>query len=1006
MKPVSSSIALTTAALLAIGAGLALLGDLPAGEPPLAAIFPEAAIDSPLPAAEAARTMIVPEGFSVSVFAAEPDVAQPIAFCIDDRGRLWVAENYAYPVHRNQPGKDRILILEDTDGDGRHDRRKVFYEGLNYVTGIEVGFGGAWVMSPPYFFFIPDRDGDDRPDGEPQTLLDGFGNHANAHNLASALAWGPDGWLYGTHGRTNWSLIGKPGTPEAERRRFDGGVYRYHPVRHEWEPFCDGMTNPWGIDWNELGHAFVCNCVDPHLFEVIQGAHYEPWRNRESSRYAYERIATIADHRHFISEHNVRDGLGAPEEDLAGGGHAHCGMMIYLGDNWPAEHRGQAFMNNIHGKRINCDLLQRRGSGYVASHGKDLMRNRDPWFMGVTLAYGPDGGVYVTDWSDTGECHSVRNTQRQTGRIYKITYGSPKHVAVDVGTLNDDQLVELHLHRNEWFVRHARRRLQERTAAGVDLTQQIARLKAMFEQTPDAPQKLRALWTLHALGALDEEFYVARFTHSEEAMRAWCVQLLCESQPISSAAAGRLAELAATDSSPLVRRYLASAAQRLNATHAWPLVEALAARGEDAADQNIPYLVWYAAEPLIAEDKSRFLQLGKTSQLPLVQRSVARRAMAEADFADSLETLIGFVGEGGHPREILTGLVTGLQGKRSPKLPRSWPNAFAYVSEKGNSAEKLLVAELGARLGDADAARILKQVANDRSAERADRIAAIETLAAAAEQGIVAFLIDLLRDPAVAGAALRGLAAQEDPAISAAILAHYPALPFDAKADAIQTLVSRKMWAADLLAALERGEIEKAAISAYAARQIIAIGDPSMTEKLQRLWGDVRTSSQEKAEQITNLKRRLTPQVIDRGNRIAGKAIFEKECAACHKLFGRGAEIGPELSGAQRTNLDYLLENLIDPSALISREYQMTVIEMEDGRVLSGLVVEEADDVVTMQTVNERISLPKSEIAERTASSLSMMPEGIAQKLTFEELRDLIAFLSSPGPVSSSPPAK
>ena len=197
-----------------------------------------------LPAEEAARTMIVPEGFRVTLFAGEPDVQQPIGFCIDDRGRLWVAEAYNYPNHGTRPG-DRILIFEDTDGDGKHDKRTVFYDQLNYVTGIEVGFGGAWVMSPPNFYFIPDRDADDRPDSDPIVLLDGFGNHANSHNLANGFAWGPDGWLYGTHGRTNWSEIGKPGSSAEERVRFDGGVYRYHPERHVWEPFADGTTNPW-----------------------------------------------------------------------------------------------------------------------------------------------------------------------------------------------------------------------------------------------------------------------------------------------------------------------------------------------------------------------------------------------------------------------------------------------------------------------------------------------------------------------------------------------------------------------------------------------------------------------------------------------------------------------------------------------------------------------------------------------------------------------------------------
>ena len=330
--------------------------------------------DAPLPPEQAAATMIVPDGFNVTLFAGEPDVQQPIGFCFDDRGRLWVAEAYNYPVHGTKPG-DRIVIFEDTDGDGKFDKRKVFYDQLNYVTGIEVGFGGAWVMSPPNFYFIPDRNGDDVPDSQPEVLLDGFGNHANSHNLANGFAWGPDGWLYGTHGRTNWSRIAKPGIPDDQRVQFDGGVYRYHPVRHVWEPFADGTTNPWGIDWNDVGEGFVTNCVNPHLFHVIQGAHYEPWRNRESSRYAYERIPTIADHLHFIGGQDFHKGIGSLAEDAAGGGHAHCGTMIYLGDNWPDKYRNSIFTNNIHGKRVNNDLLTRSGSGFVASHGADILRS-------------------------------------------------------------------------------------------------------------------------------------------------------------------------------------------------------------------------------------------------------------------------------------------------------------------------------------------------------------------------------------------------------------------------------------------------------------------------------------------------------------------------------------------------------------------------------------------------------------------------------------------------------
>lgn len=582
---------------------------------------------APLPPRDAAATMVLPDGFQATLFAGEPDVKQPINFCIDDRGRLWVAEAYSYPEHTTT-GNDRIIILEDVDGDGQADRRTVFYDKLNYVTGIEVGFGGAWVMSPPYFYFIPDKNGDDRPDSEPVVLLDGFGNHANSHNLANGFAWGPDGWLYGTHGRTNWSMLGKPGTPESQRVRFDGGVYRYHPVRHVWEPFADGTTNPWGIDFDDFGQGFVCNCVNPHLFHVIQGAHYEPWRNRESSQYAYERIPTIADHLHYLGGEDVRAGIGSAAEDAAGGGHAHCGTMVYLGDNWPHKYRNTVFMNNTHGRRINNDILKRKGSGYTASHAPDLMRSKDPWYMGVTIMYGPDGAVFASDWSDTGECHSTRNTQKHTGRIFKIAYGTPKPAHVDLGKLSDDELVSLQLHKNDWYVRHARRLLQERHAAGVLSIHVAQRLRSLFDQQSEIPRKLRALWSLYVIDALTDDFLTELLNHESEYIRAWAVRLLTEDREVPGPAMSKFVRLAAKGDSPFVRLHLASALQRITPSERWELAKALASRGEDANDPNLPLMVWYGIEPLVHEDLGRFLELAKQTPIPLLRRHIARRAVS------------------------------------------------------------------------------------------------------------------------------------------------------------------------------------------------------------------------------------------------------------------------------------------------------------------------------------------------------------------------------------------
>ena len=954
-------------------------------------------VDEPLPPQQAAESMIVPEGFQVTLFAGEPDVKQPIGFCSDDRGRLWVAEAYNYPNHTTEPG-DRILIFEDTDFDGRFDKRTVFYDQLNYVTGIEVGFGGAWVMSPPYFYFIADKDGDDVPDGKPQVLLDGFGTHANAHNLANGFAWGPDGWLYGTHGRTNWSMIGKPGTPDEQRLRFDGGVYRYHPVRHEWESFADGTTNPWGIDWDDYGQAFICNCVNPHLFHAIQGAHFEPWRNRESSRFAYERIPTIADHLHFVGIGNIRDGIGSHEEDAAGGGHAHCGTMVYLGDNWPERYRNTIFMNNIHGRRINNDLLKRFGSGYTASHGSDVMRSQDSWFMGVTLAYGFDGSVFVSDWSDTGECHSVRNTRRHTGRIYRISYGAPATQAVDIAALSDDELIALHLHRNDRYVRHARRVLQERAARDLNTESVHSSLLRLFQSQSDITRKLRALWTLHAVGGLTDEFLTDLLDNENEHLRAWAVRLLCEDNHPPEDAVRRFCQLARRGDSPLVRLHLASALQRLEAGQCWPLAEALATREEDADDQNLPLMLWYGVEPLIADDLPRYVDLAGNAQIPLVRRHIARRITSSGHVDKGMPLLVDQLARSSSDvqEDLLQGILVGLEGRRRYPITENWPKAYPVLSQSQSPAVRRLSQRLALIFDDQEAIASLKRQSADVSVAAEDRTSALNALVARKVAHLEPLLLSLVLDKVTQLSALRGLAEYDHPQTTDAILAAYDRLTDNAQQQAIQTLASRKNWALDLLQAVESGRIPRSDVSAFAARQLHSLGEPEITDRLKRVWGELRETDEARKQTIKRLKRRLTAEELAGADVSAGRALFRKQCANCHKFFGEGGSIGPDITGAQRTNIDYLLENLIDPNAAVSRDFQMEVVQTDSGRIITGLIAAETDNALTIQTVTERIVIPIGEIEDRATSRVSIMPEGLLKPLSQNDIRDLIGYLSSP----------
>lgn len=954
---------------------------------------------APLAPEEAARSMVVPEGFHVTVFAAEPDVKQPIGFCLDDRGRLWVAEANNYPVKRADNTGDRIVILEDADGDGRFDKRTVFYDKLNFVSGIEVGFGGAWVVSPPFFYFIPDRDGDDTPDGEPQLLLDGLGvDGENSHNIASALSWGPDGWLYGTHGRTNWSLLGKPGTPAAERIRFDGGVYRYHPVRHVWEPFADGTTNPWGIDWDDYGEGFVCNCVNPHLFHVIQGAHYEPWRNRESSRFAYERIPTIADHLHFVGRH-AAEKVGTQAEDEAGGGHAHCGTMVYLGDNWPDRYRNTVFMNNVHGKRINNDILKRAGSGYTASHGRDLMRSKDPWHMGVTLKYGPDGAVFISDWSDTGECHSVKNTRHETGRIYKIAYGKPAPAPVDFASLTDLDLVKLQLARNDWYVQHARRLLQEHAAAGRDMTTARRQLHSMFAEQKDATRKLRALWALHAIGGLDDEFLVRQLHHESEYVRSWAVRLLCEDGDLPAAALPRFRELAASGTSQFDRLYLASSLQRLKPEQRWPIAEALLSRSEDAGDVNLPLMIWYGIEPLVHDDVKRFVDLANAAKLPLVRRHIARRAaslteaFASADANIFLIDLLG-TSDDSVRQDVLGGMILGFEGRRRVSMSATWQDAYAKMQASPNELVREQSLQLAVIFDDPVAFEFLRKQAADKQAADAARNRAIQALVAKQPAEVAPLLVELVGDPVTRSSAIRGLAECDHPQTVRMLLEGYESFDARARQDAVQTLASRQAWALALLDAVEAKRIPRVDLTAYTARQLQNLHSEKVTSRLKDLWGEVRSTPDDKARQIAGFKKRITPEALQRADASAGRALFNKICSNCHKLFGEGGSIGPDITGSQRHNLDYLLENIIDASATVARDFQMQVIETTQGRTIAGLVVSENETAVTVQTINEKIVVPKNEIEDRATSPVSIMPDGMLQNLSFQEVCNLTAYLA------------
>ena len=937
----------------------------------------------PLPPEEAAAAMILAPGFRANVFAAEPDVVQPVSFCIDDRGRLIVAEALNYGEWK-PTGQDRIVILEDSDGDGRADSRKLFYEGLNYVTGIEVGFGGVYVMSPPSLYFIPDRDGDDKPDGPPEVLFDGFGHKESRHNLANGFTWGPDGWLYAGHGRTSPSDVGRPGTPAEQRIHCDGGVYRIHPTRLVFENFADGTTNPWGVDFDDYGQCFVSNCVNPHLFHMIQGGHYEPWRGRPSSQYAYERLPTIADHLHFPA--NKPSAMrGETDEVLAmGGGHAHCGTLIYLGDMFPERYRNTAFMCNVHGRRINNDILKRKGSGYTASHGPDFMISADPWFMGVTLRTGPDGSLFVSDWSDTGECHTYK-PMTATGRIYRISYGEPKpRPPVNIAKLSDAELVELQQHRNDWYVRHARRNLQERSAApGWKSFDVHAALRAQVRNFQlDEPRRLRALWALWVTAGIDDNELVIRFNDPSAYVRAWSIRFLFET-PKPPRVLEEFRKFDARVPSLVERLEWASALQRMprSEEHFWLAAE-LMSEIDSASDANLPLMIWYGIEAQLAgEDRDLYrLAILQNCRVPLIREFAGRRIFDDAllnkrihEVGPVLEFLTK--SDPDVQKDLLKGAQEALRGQRNLPMPDEWPTAYSKLSQSESAEVREGAIVVALTFGDPKAVADLKKTVST-SDSRESRRAALQTLIDHQVPELAAFLHEHLNDSVLQDLALRGLARYDHPQNAPLILAIYPRLAPSHKQDALATLAARKASAEALLTSMESKAIPASDVSAYVARQLHALGDQALSERLRKLWGDVRDTAPERQKQIARLKDQLSPTALATADLRNGRMVYSKTCQNCHKLYGEGGTIGPDLTGSNRSNLDYLLSNIIDPSAEIGRDYRMSLLQLADGRTLTGMILERTPARVALQTATEKLVIPAGDIEDTKDSALSMMPEG------------------------------
>ena len=980
----------------------------------------------PFPPADAAKGFRVPAGFSVGVFAAEPDVRNPIAMTWDGRGRLWVAENFTYSEREKKYDltlRDRVRIFEDRDGDGRPESNTVFLDDAQRLTGIEVGLGGVWLMCPPRVLFVPDRDGDDAPDGPAEVVLDGFDVPAeNYHNVANGLRWGPDGWLYGRCGASAPGRVRRPESTPAEAVPLAGGLWRYQPGTKAFEPLSHGTTNPWGHDWTDRGEAFFVNSVNGHLWHLIPGAHYRRPHTLSPNPLVYEPMEMHADHWHWDTGKDWSDSRSSTgEHDRLGGGHAHSGAMIYQGGQWPDAFRGRLLTLNLHGRRANVERLERQGTGFVGRREPDTLSADDPFFRGIDLSYGPSGSVFVLDWSDTGECHENSGVHRNSGRVYEVRYGTPAPTrAPDLRSSTDAELVAT-LDRPEWFARQARRELANRAAKAKPADETRRLLQERLAGGKDVPTRLRALWTLQTLGLTDASLLTPLLDEKDESLRVWAIRLLTDAWPLDTpegtpraegvnappALLDRFVRMARDDESGLVRLVLASTLQRLPVAKRPALGAALLSRSADATDLNQPPLVWYGLIPVAVRDPSALAALAADGRFPKVREWTARRlAEAQGKQPEPLDALLERVRpkDEAARRDVVAGLTAGFAGVRKAVAPTHW-KAFAATEFTGPDADNVRAAVRGLDVvfGDGRALDEVRRLALDRGAALDVRKAALRSLIEAAPPDLRAVCERLLRERFLNVVALEGLTRFDDPAVGSLLTRNYGTFHPSERPALIDALASRPTFARQLVGGIESGGIPRSDLSAFQIRQIRGFANPELSEALARVWGEIRDSPRDKADLMAALKRQLTPAAVANADRSRGRALFAKTCATCHRLFGDGAEIGPDLTGAGRKDLDYLLSNVVDPGAVVSKDFQMTVFALKDGRVVNGIVTAETDRALTVQTAKDRVSIPRDEIEERKPSPLSLMPDGLLQPLSPEQVRDLIAYLTSDSQVNPPP---
>jgi putative membrane-bound dehydrogenase-like protein len=942
----------------------------------------------PISADEAAAKMTVPPGFKVEVVAHEPDIVNPVAMTFDERGRIWITESVEYPRHEAGPGRDRIKILEDTDGDGRADKFTIFAEGLNIPSGIAVGAGGVWVGNAPHILFMQDTDGDDRAD-KTEVVVTGFGR-ADTHEGPNSLTWGPDGWLYGLNGVFNPTHIEYRG----KTYDFTCAMWRIHPRTRDFEVFCEGTSNPWGIAFNNDGDAFVSACVIDHLWHLVETGYY----HRQAGAYPpfTWKIESIVDHKHQKA--------------------AYCGIHWFDSDAYPPEYREKLYMGNIHGNAINCDRLERNGSTYKGHAEPDFLQANDVWFMPIVQKTGPDGCLYILDWYDQYHCYQDARRvpealDRSKGRLYRVRYNdTPRAPKFDLAQESDDELIERLKSPNIFFRDIAQRLLWERKKP-----ETMKKLEGLaLDKSLPRKARMHALWARVGCGPLDQRFHTAVYLDPDASFQAWSLRAAGIHRQRDGFTLQHVSSVANEEfrrSEPQTMLQAAVTTGKLETGAHINLLEIASRCGDDPL---IPHIVWNNLQPLI-EDQGHEIAtylsgMGPTKSPALIElapRIVDRMLASKQMSADDVALLLEALFQESVPFPTLgrcLGMVSAkIQGQElSPAQcdalrPKFEPILSGAMDSSGRTETYVQAALLATSLrlpAGFDASR--NMLASSESTPEI-RVQALAALVTAEDEGVIDTVRPMLEDAKTSTnlrrSVIEALGRFESPKVGELIVGVYDQLPADVKPQAIELLTQRPAWACALLTAIADKKIPADAVNLNQVRGLAASKDETVAKQVTAIWGNVRSDRNPGREQVIVQMRRFFRE--HPGDARRGQELYGKLCGQCHKIHGQGQEVGPDITLNGRASFDQLLSNVFDPSLVIGNAYQARVVITDDGRTLTGLVVEDSPQRVVLKVQGGKLeTIARDHIDEMETSKLSLMPEGVEKQYKPEELADLFAFLT------------